>query len=276
AHNVDALPYFDPVAGEAPEGLVHGGEQRHGAGSGEGAGLDHEVGEVAGVVVGLHECSAAGLDVENEGVEGLGEFLAHNAGGDAVGGDEGGGLADEGGSAGLEGIEELLEGELGVEAGDGFEVVQGAAGVTERTTADHGHADAGDAFRRERGEARSGEDGGNEERGLVADAAGGVLVDGKGVEGSGVEGLAGEAHGGGEVGELLRVEAAEEDRHEERCRLSVGDAAVDYSADEVLNLGGGEGEAVTLVADDGGDMDRTAGLRAHGYRFLALILALIL
>ncbi len=139
-HDVDALPDFDPVAGEAAEGFFHGGEEGYGAGACQFSGLDHEVGEVFGVFVVLHEGAAAGLDVEDEGFEVFGEFLAHDAGGDevggldgagvvaegvedAVGGDERGGLADEGGSAGLEGLEELVEGELSVEAGDGFEFV---------------------------------------------------------------------------------------------------------------------------------------------------------
>ena len=44
-HDVDALPDLDPVAGEAAEGLVHGGEESGGAGAGGFAGLDHEFGE---------------------------------------------------------------------------------------------------------------------------------------------------------------------------------------------------------------------------------------
>ena len=54
-------------------------------------------------------------------------------------------------------------------------------------------------------EARSGDDRRDEQRGLVADAAGGVLVDGEGVERRGVEGLAGEAHGAGQVGGLAQA-----------------------------------------------------------------------
>ena len=75
-------------------------------------------------------------------------------------------------------------------------------------------------------EACGGEDGGDEEGGLVAYAAGGVLVDGEGMEGRGVEGLAGVAHGGGEGGELVGVEAALEDGHEEAGDLGVGDELV--------------------------------------------------
>ena len=72
---------------------------------------------------------------------------------------------------------DLGEGELGVEAGDGFELVESAAGVAEGAAADHGDDDSGDSFGGGMSEAGGGEDGGDEEGGLVADAAGGVLVD---------------------------------------------------------------------------------------------------
>ena len=272
AHDADALPYFDPVAGEATERLVHCGEESGGAGACSFAGLDHEAGEKAGLVVGGHEGAGADFDVEDEGVEGLGELLAHDAGGDeegrldgagvvaegvkdAVGGDDAWGLADEGGAAFLQGVGQLGEVELGVEAGNGFQLVEGAAGVTERAAADHGDTDAGDAGRCGVGEAGGGKDGGNEEGGFVADASCGVLVDGEGVEGCGVEGIAGVAHGRGKGSELLRAEAAEEDGHEEGGDLSVGDelvvgGAVDDGADEGVDFVVGEGEAVTLVDDD--------------------------
>ncbi len=112
-------------------------------------------------VDGGHEGAGADFDVEDEGVEAFGELLAHDAGGDeeggldgagvvaqgveeAVGGDEGGGLADEGRRrSGGEPGSKRGEGELRVEAGDGFELVERAAGVAERAAGDHGDADAG-------------------------------------------------------------------------------------------------------------------------------------
>ena len=66
---------------------------------------------------------------------------------DAVRGDEARGLADEGGAAlggGL--LQSATMRELGIEAGDGFELVERAAGVTEGASGDHGDADAGDAL----------------------------------------------------------------------------------------------------------------------------------
>ena len=64
---------------------------------------------------------------------------------DAVGWDEARGLADEGSAALFESEKYLVEGELRVEARDGFEFVECAAGVAEAAARDHGDADAGDA-----------------------------------------------------------------------------------------------------------------------------------
>jgi hypothetical protein len=57
--------------------------------------------------------------------------------------------------------------EGGAVAGDGFQLVQSAAGVAEGAAADHGD-----------GEAAGSGDGSDQEAGLVSHAAGGVLVDG--------------------------------------------------------------------------------------------------
>jgi len=127
--------------------------------------------------------------------------------------------------------------------------------VAEAAAADHGDADAGDSSRCGGGETGRGEDGCDEEGGLVADAAGGVLVDREGVEGSGVEGFAGVTHGGGEGGELVGREASLEDCHEECGDLGVGDelvvgGAVDDGTDEGFDFGVGKGEAVALMEDD--------------------------
>ena len=270
-HDVDAFPDFDPVAGEAAEGLVHAGEKGDSASVGGFSGFNHELCEEFGFFVGGHEGAGAYFDVEDEGVEAFGEFFAHDAGGneerrfygagvvaegveDAVGGHDGGGLTDEGGAALLEDFAHLGERELGVEAGDGFEFVECASGVTEAAAADHGDDDSGDSFRGGMREAGGGEDWGDEEGCFVADSAGGVFVDGEGVEGFGVGDLAGEAHGFGEGGEFARVEATEEDCHEEGCNLGVGDelslgGAVDDGVDEGADLGVGEGEAVAFVED---------------------------
>ncbi len=128
----------------------------------------------------------------------FGQLLAHDAGGDeergfdgagviaqriedAVGGDDTRGLADERGARAAKRLGELLQVELRIEARNGFELVESAAGVAEGPAADHGDADAGNAGVGWMRKAGGGENRGDEQRGLVADAAGGVLVDGEGI-----------------------------------------------------------------------------------------------
>ena len=91
---------------------------------------DHELGEEFGFFVSGHEGAGADFDVEDEGVEALGEFLAHDAGGDeegrfdgagviaervkdAVGGDDLRRLADERGAALLEDFAHVVEARVG-------------------------------------------------------------------------------------------------------------------------------------------------------------------
>ena len=289
-HDVDALEDFEIVAGVAAEGLIHPGEEGDGVGAGRFSSLDHESGKEAGVVILFHEGAGACFDVEDESVEALGELLAHDACGDevrgldgagviaeavedAVGGDERGGLADEGGAAFAEDLLEAREGKLGVESGDRFELVERAAGVAEGAAGDHGDADAGDAVRIGDCDACRGEDGGDEDGCFVADAAGAVFVDGEGLERPSVEGFSRETHGAGQRCELLGVEAALEGCHEEGSDLGVGDelmlwGALDDSPDESLNFDVGEGESVAFVQDDveGVDGHWLSRLKAEGRR----------
>jgi hypothetical protein len=287
-HDVDALPDLDPVAGETAEGLVHGGEKGDGAGARGFAGLDHKLCEEFGLFIGGHEGARADFDVEDQGVEALGEFLAHDAGGDeewrfdgarvvseciqdAVSGDDRRGLADEGRATSFENVAHLGKRELGIEAGDGFEFVQRAAGVAEAPPADHGDDDSWNCFRGGMSEPGGREDRGDEQGCFVADSAGGVLVDGESVERFGVGDLSGEAHGFGERGQLSRIEAAEKDGHQKGADLGVSDelsfgGAVDDGMNEGADLCVGEGEAVAFVEDDVDGMDS----KSHGFEEMSL------
>ncbi len=93
-----------------------------------------------------------------------------------------------------------------------------------------------------------------------------MLVDGEGVEWRGVECFAGVTHGGGESRELVRVESALEDGHEESGDLRIGDELFVWRAgNDVVNegcdLSVAEGEAVAFVKDD---VDGMNGL-GHGF-----------
>ena len=84
----------------------------------------------------------------------------------AVGGRELIGLADEAQPELAELRLELIDREIGAEAGNGLQLIQRAAGMAERAAGHHRNDDA-----RRRGQWR------DNEAGLIADAAGGVLVD---------------------------------------------------------------------------------------------------
>ena len=96
-------------------------------------------------------------------------------------------------------------------AGNGFELIQSTAGVAERASADHGHGHAAG-----RGQGR------DEEAGLVADAAGGVLVDGEFAEPRWRELFAGVAHGKGKGAGFVEREAANPCGHQPGGELSIG------------------------------------------------------
>ena len=104
-------------------------------------------------------------------------------------------------------------------------------------------------------ESRCGKDGRDEEGRFVADAAGGVLVDGESVERCGVEGVAGVTHRLRERCKLLRVKAPLKDGHEEAGDLCVSDelalrCALDYCSDEGFDFGVSKSDAVAFVEDD--------------------------
>jgi hypothetical protein len=117
--------------------------------------------------------------------------------------------------------------QIDAEAGDGLELVEGAAGVAQAAARHHRHRHAAG---RDRGRQRDGD--------LVADAAGRVLVDLGPGDRRQVEDVTRPHHGVGPGRQLTVVEPAEVDRHEHRRDLVVGEAAVGDAGDEAAQLGG--------------------------------------
>ena len=132
----------------------------------------------------LHEGAVAALHVEHEPADPLGDFLAHDRRGDQRNAfDRGGdvaqgielpirgsdfrGLPDQRAADRGDRAPQLVERKGGAESGNRLELVEGAAGVPEPASRHHRHVGAA------RGRQRRQDD-----RGLVPDAAGAVLVDG--------------------------------------------------------------------------------------------------
>ena len=125
------------------------------------------------------------------------------------------------------------------EAGNGLELVERSAGVSEPATAHHRHRYAA------RGDERREAD-----RDLVADAARRVLVDLRAGHRREIEDAPRMQHRLGERDRLDVVEAAEEHRHQERRHLVVGERTVGERGDQTMNLRLGKGPAVALRRED--------------------------
>jgi len=180
--NLDTLGDFIRMASHAAERLVHVGDKRDDFLFHALAGFDHEFSEKNGIFFTLHEGAGTGFDVKHEGVDAFGELFAHDGGTDEadifdsgsgiaesvdffVSGSDFGGLTDEAHPTFAKHAIKLIDGKIDVETGDGFELIESAAGVAETAAADHGNGESG-----------GGDDGSENERCFVADAAGGMLI----------------------------------------------------------------------------------------------------
>lgn len=242
AENFNALDDFSGMAGHPAERLVHIGDESDDFFAHALAGLDHDFGETDGIFFALHEGAGARFDVENESVNTFGKFFTHDGradesdifdggGGVAEGVDffvgwrDFGGLADKAHAAFTENTAKFFEGEIHVEAWNGFEFIERAAGVAEAAAADHRN-----------GEAARCNDGRENERSFIADAAGGMLIHffpGKIGE---IDDFSGIEHGLGERGDLGTIQAAEPSGHEPGSHLVVGNFAARVAGDEEINL----------------------------------------
>ena len=118
-----------------------------------------------------------------------------------------------------------LGGQQGLEAGNGIELVERAAGDAEAAPGNHRHAEAeAREQRRER------------QRHLVADAAGGMLVHERALVLGKFQHVAGIAHGERERGGFGGVQSAKINGHEHRGHLVIGNFPGGEFADEFLNL----------------------------------------
>jgi hypothetical protein len=222
---LDRLLHLDGVADRAAQRGIHAGQQGSGGDVMLLADRHHRLRQLSCPRPVLHEGAGADLDVEDEGSGALGDLLRRDRAGDqrdrldgagdvaervepavgrsqarAGGGDDAAGLSQR--------VYGLLRGQAGPEAGDGLELVQGAAGVPEAPAGQL--RDRGPAGRHQRSQ---------DQAYLVPHAAGRVLVNGGAGEAAEVQAIAGIDHGGGPGPELLGVKPLEVDGHEQGYRV---------------------------------------------------------
>ena len=249
------LDDFVGVASETAERLVHVSDEGDGFFAHAFGGFDHQLGQADGVFFSLHEGAGAGFDVEHQRIDSFGKFLAHDGGADQanifdrggdvaqgvdffVGGSDFGGLADQGHAAFAKDAAKIGQRQRGVESGDGFEFIEGAAGVAEAAAADHRNVEA----------ARS-DDWREDQRSLVANAAGGVLVHFFCGEFGESDDFAGVQHGFGQAGDFRSAEAADPGGHQPGGHLVVGNFAAGIAGDQEINFFAGVFSRIAFFAD---------------------------
>ena len=268
AQHVHRLRNLDAVANAEPERRVHVGNQCDGAPSCALADGDHRLRKRDGIVERLHECTRARLDIEQNAVRAGGELLAHDRGRDQrdrvdrrrhvaqcveflVRRREVARLPDDGHAAFVHDGEEFFARNRRLIAGDGLQFVHGAARVPETATAHLRDAPTA-----------GGDNRGADERRLVADAAGGVLVHLFAGNRREVDAVTRVRHCNRQLRRLLCRHAAEPDCHQHGGHLVVGNLACDVAFDHPAQLLGSERAAVLFL--------RNQVIHAHGYVLLSV------
>ena len=220
-----------------------------------GADGDHQLGQLDALVHGLHESTGAGGDVQQDSVRAGGQLLGHDAGRDEGDAADGCGdvaegvhllichgdalaLADDRQADLIHLCKELVLREGGLCAGDALHLVDGAAGMAEAAAAHLGDFDAAGR-----------DDGRDDQRGLVAHAAGGVLVHLDARDGRKVHHDAAVGHDIGQLGSLLVGHAAQINCHHPGRHLVIGHLAADETVDDGFQLFAAVGAAVPLLGD---------------------------
>ena len=253
---IDRIQDFNGVAGGPRQGLVHVGDQGAGGHAGAVGDRHQALRQRAGVLVGGHERAGAGLDVEHQAGEPGGELLGQDRGGNQrdrfdrrghvadrvqalVGGRQIRRLADDGAAHLRHHRSQRRQIGLGAVTGDRIELVERPPGMAQAAPGDHRNPGATGRQRRRQ-----------QQRDVVADAAGGVLVERRAVQLRPVEDIAGIAHRLGEKYALFGRHAVEEDGHGESGDLAFGHRAVGQTFDQEGDLVAGEWAAVPLPSDN--------------------------
>ena len=254
--NGHALGDLQRIADVVAERLVHIGDERRDLAAMRRADGDHLAGQLQRTVQVLHERAVAHRDIEQDRVRTGGQLLGHDGGRDQRDAADGGGhiaqgvhllvgdgdlaaLADDRNADLVDLPEKFFLRQARAGAGDSLHLVNRAARVAEAAPAHLGDLDTAGRH-----------DGRNDQRRLVTDAAGGVLVGLDARDGRQIDHVAGVGHDVGQHGGLLVSHAAQVDGHEKRRHLVVGHIACHIAVD-------GEGQffmvqrtAVALLGDN--------------------------
>lgn len=136
-------------------------------------------------------------------------------------------------------LEKRFLAQIHTKAGNALQLVQRAAGVAQSAPAHFGYGHTAGGYQR-----------GQDERGGITHAAGGMLVHRKAGDGGQVAQIARMRHGKGELHRLLTVHAVETNGHQQGGQLIVRDAAICRSPHKPLDFLPGQRLGQLLFFDD--------------------------
>ncbi len=250
--------HFQRIARAGGEHLVHIGEQRGGGAARTVGHADDRLRQVERRLEGRHKGAGADFDVHYQRVQPFGQLFRQNRGGDQRNrihrsGDiargvkalirrrQRAGLADNRHADLFDNLAETIVVRENIEARDRFQLVQRAAGMAEAASGNHRHIAAAGGHHRSQ-----------HQRGDVADAAGGVLIDHRTVE---VQRLpvqhgARIAHRHGERHALRQRHIVKKNGHRQRGDLTFGNAVIAHAVDEEANFLFAQPLAIALFTDN--------------------------
>ena len=220
-----------------------------------GADGDHQLSQRDALLHGLHKGTGAGGHIQQDGVRTGGQFLGHNAGCDERDAADGGrhipqgvhffigdrdalALANDRQANFVDLRKELFLREGGLGAGHALHLVDGAAGVPQTAAAHLGDLDAAGC-----------NDGGDDKGGLVADAAGGMLVHLDARDRRQIHHYAAVRHHIGQLRSLCVGHAPQIDCHHPCRHLVIGHLAAHKAVDDGLQFFPAVGAAIPLFGD---------------------------
>ena len=253
--HIHALHDFQTVADVMAQRGVHIGDHGGNAAAMVGANGYHQLGQLNALVYRFHKSSGAGGHIQQDGIRAGGQFLGHDAGCDEWDAADGCGhipqgihfficngnalaLANDRQTDPVHLRKKLLLREGGSGAGHALHLIDGTAGMAKAPAAHLGDLHAAGRH-----------DGGNDQRGLVAHAAGGVLVHLDARNGRKVHHDAAVGHHVGKLCRLFVGHAAQVHSHHPGSHLIIGHLTGHITVDDALQLFAAVGAAVAFFGD---------------------------
>ena len=254
--HVNGILHFQGIAHMGAQGLLHAGDNGHHRLVRQGADVHHGLGQVNAALQRVHNGTAASLHIQHNGICAAGQLLAHNRGGNQGQGIHGGGhvpkgvqglvrrgkgtrLPDDGTANGLHLTDEGILGDFHAHAGDGFQLIQRAAGMSQSPAAHLGHGNAAGCYQWSQ-----------HQGGGIAYAAGGVLIHLHPRNGGKIRHVPGAGHAQGQVGGFFRCHAVEADGHQHGGKLIIGNGALCRPLHKSINFFVGQHLPQFLLADN--------------------------